>query len=1029
MHRTSFITAAMVALATGVASAASTDTKSQLAGLGMAFEKANRLAAIERSETLNDLDARVNALIGNLGGEEKAAAYFLCGEIRFANGRYDDAAQAFKSAAKESKDTPLAADASLGAIQSQQASGRAAQADKEWAQWFNTHGRSTAVSDALLARAWGAIRADSLGLANGTLKEARTRFPWIVRDPRFALALSTAAFLEGRYADVSVLPSGSPLDAACIYLRALTDEATKRPLQAAARYQEVVDRYHDARLSDVAMLAKANVFMKSGSYKSAMEEFALVSTKAVDPSIQAEARVRGAAATYLAGDTQGGTDALRAVTSEYDGTNVAARSQAVLGEVLFQDKQYEAAIVEFNKVLTRYFQHSLASLAQYRVGRSLDALGRHSEATSAYQTVVSGYPTSREAPAAAYLAGTGMLAQDKPMAAVPYFRLVLDRYAQDKGEGTIEFATPERQELVEASLCLLELSYHRAGNLGLLSGVPHLMLKRMPPSKSPWRADALLIDADALAAQGRQTEAQEVLQQLIAEFGGQAVGVPAHRLLAWSYAQEGKLDLAMQTQDKMLARYGATGHVEDMSTAYLNKGHILFNEKNYKSAARTYEAFLRDFPNHPDRALALYQAGMCYQRLGQTGDAVDRWDEAARIDPASAIAERAWTRAGDVYFLTGHYDKARRCYEGLLTNFGESSGAAVGLLRMAQCDYNAARYPQAVESYSEVIARFPDHAVVADAKKGLEQALYQLGQGADGEATLAQLVEKYPGSSFAAQAQFEIALRRYQAKDYEAAAEAFRRVVSQFPSYAAADRAHYLMADSYTRAGKTPEARAACEQFVSFFPQSEYRGSVQLQLGAARFAEGDYMRAALDFTAVLADSTAPEVKTAAQYNLALCHRMLGEPEQASEMLAAYRTEHPRDERSGEVAQQLGIIHEDAGRFKEAAGEYSRALEHKMPGATLVEIRYRLGLCREKLGDERGAIAAYALAANYSQKADTYRLSAIAHSAALYEKIKDYPKALAAYRDLVKNATDPEIVVAAKERASELQSGAPQRATQ
>ena len=134
-------------------------------------------------------------------------------------------------------------------------------------------------------------------------------------------------FLEGRYADVTVQPGGSPLDAAVIYLRALTDEASKRPLQAAARYQEVVDRYHDARLSDVAMLAKANVFMKSGSYKSAAEEFALVSTRATAASIQAEAKVRCAAATYLAGDTEGGADALRAVASEYDGSAVAARAR------------------------------------------------------------------------------------------------------------------------------------------------------------------------------------------------------------------------------------------------------------------------------------------------------------------------------------------------------------------------------------------------------------------------------------------------------------------------------------------------------------------------------------------------------------------------------------------------------------------------------------------------------------------------------------------------------------------------------
>lgn len=1034
MKRFYLMTMAAALLTTGTAAiAADKQPPASLSDLGMTFEKARKLDPVQRSETLNDLDARIAAMLGDLDGPQKAAAYYLSGEIRFVNGRYDEATQSFGSAAKAAKDSPLAADATMAQIQAEEAAGHDAQAEKEWRDWLKTNGNTTAASEAMLSRAWNAIRRDSLSLADATLKDARTRFSWIAKDPRFVLASSTTAFLEGRYADVHATPSGSPLDAACVYLQALTDEAAKRPLQAAAHYQEVVDKYKDAHLRDVAMLAKANVFLKGASYRSAAEEFATVVAKSQDPAIQAEAKLRGAASTYLAGDKEGGAAALRSITSEYDGTPVAARAQAVLGEVLYQSGQYDAAIVEFNKVLTRYFQHALAPLAQYRVGRCLDALNRANEATSAYQAVVSGYPTSREAPPAAYLAGAGMLAQNKPMAAVPYFRLVLDRYAQDKGTGTIEFATPERQELVEASLCLLELSYHQSGNLGLLSGVPHLMLQRLPPSKSPWRADAILIDADALAAQGRHSEAQTALLQLIADFGGTPVGVPAYRLLAWSYAQDNKLDLAVQTQDKMLARYGAAGHTDDMSTAYLNKGHILFNEKNYREAARTYEAFLTDFPDHPDRSLALYQAGMCYQRLGQSGDAVDRWDAVTSKDPASPVAEKAWTRAGDVYFTTAHYDKARTCYEGLLTNFGDTQGAAVAMLRLGQCDYNTKKYTEAVDAYSQVITRFPDHPVVADAKKGIEQALYQLGQGKDGDAMLAQLVEKYPTSSFAAQAQFEIAMRHYQAQQYETAAEDFRRVVSQFPSYSDADKAHYLMADSYSRAGKKDEARAACEQFVSYFPKSEYAGPMQLQLGASRFAEGDYMRAATDFTSVLSDSTAPEVKSAAQYNLALCHRMLGEPDKAAEMLNTYRSAHPKDERAGEVAHQLGIIHEEAGRFKEASGEYYTAITFKMPAATLVEIHYRLGLCREKLGDDKGAIAAYALAASYSEKADNYRLSAIAHSAALHEKHKDYPSALADYRDLIKNSTDPEIVVAAKERAHELLSGggkpAPMRAGQ
>ncbi len=129
--------AAIVAIAASAATAGNGDRPtSSLADLGTVFEKASRRAAPERGETLNDLDVRVTDLLGDLKGNDKAAAYFLSGEIRFASGRYDEAAQAFKSAAKEAKDSPLAADAAFAYIQSQEAAGHAAQAEREWAQWL-----------------------------------------------------------------------------------------------------------------------------------------------------------------------------------------------------------------------------------------------------------------------------------------------------------------------------------------------------------------------------------------------------------------------------------------------------------------------------------------------------------------------------------------------------------------------------------------------------------------------------------------------------------------------------------------------------------------------------------------------------------------------------------------------------------------------------------------------------------------------------------------------------------------------------
>src|SRR5712672_273724 len=110
------------------AKAAEKQPQTSLSDLGMTFEKARKLSALERSETLNDLDARIAAMLGDLDGSQKAAAYFLSGEIRFANGRYDEATQSFGSAAKAAKDSPLAADASMAQIQAEEAAGHDAQA-------------------------------------------------------------------------------------------------------------------------------------------------------------------------------------------------------------------------------------------------------------------------------------------------------------------------------------------------------------------------------------------------------------------------------------------------------------------------------------------------------------------------------------------------------------------------------------------------------------------------------------------------------------------------------------------------------------------------------------------------------------------------------------------------------------------------------------------------------------------------------------------------------------------------------------
>jgi tetratricopeptide (TPR) repeat protein len=148
--------------------------------------------------------------------------------------------------------------------------------------------------------------------------------------------------------------------------------------------------------------------------------------------------------------------------------------------------------------------------------------------------------------------------------------------------------------------------------------------------------------------------------------------------------------------------------------------------------------------------------------------------------------------------------------------------------------------------------------------------------------------------------------------------------------------------------------------------------------------------------------------------------MLGQSEDAMQALVKYRETYPGDDRAAQVAYQIGDSHEKAGRAEEAIKEYQTALSSN-PKDLSTELHYRVGTCREQMGDEAGALASYKKATAGADKDDAFRLSAVARCASIHEKNGDYKEALTDYRDLIRNAKDPELVVAAKERAAQLEA--------
>jgi len=100
----------------------------------------------------------------------------------------------------------------------------------------------------------------------------------------------------------------------------------------------------------------------------------------------------------------------------------------------------------------------------------------------------------------------------------------------------------------------------------------------------------------------------------------------------------------------------------------------------------------------------------------------------------------------------GNTDLARQEFGDYIKNYPNTDLAGNAYFYLAELDYHAANYPQAIRGYDQVLQTFPDgtKAASAELKKGF--ALLETGQKDAGISALRHVVQRYPRTNEAVQA-------------------------------------------------------------------------------------------------------------------------------------------------------------------------------------------------------------------------------------------------------------------------------------
>lgn len=418
----------------------------------------------------------------------------------------------------------------------------------------------------------------------------------------------------------------------------------------------------------------------------------------------------------------------------------------------------------------------------------------------------------------------------------------------------------------------------------------------------------------------------------------------------------------------------------------------IYTRGYHESAVGEYLALLRDFPDAPEAAAALYRTGECYRQLGNAQGAERFYRRVASEHPASPYAPRAELRRAELeldasqpaaaadrlralresplpldpdtaaaaaYELgralrdTGDADAAQAVWEELLATNADTpylSFAALDLAAMrAGVKKHASRMPA---WYALAAEKAATPAAKAEALYRWGEWSFARGDHAAAADTLSSLRTEVPASRRARDAAILLGWSLYYLDRAPEALELAEAAESSASSAPAAAAAAYLRAGCLRKMNRDGEALLAYATILRDYPGTPFAARAAYETMSTHFKRGDHAQA------LAAAPVKPDPEQAADvlWMRAECERALHRPDDARADYRALAEGHPDAPQAPDALLRLGDMARDDGLDAEAADWYARAADSHPSSPTAPLALHSAALARLRSGDPAAALA-------------------------------------------------------------------------
>lgn len=303
-------------------------------------------------------------------------------------------------------------------------------------------------------------------------------------------------------------------------------------------------------------------------------------------------------------------------------------------------------------------------------------------------------------------------------------------------------------------------------------------------------------------------------------------------------------ETALKGLQETLALQGRSGEFSDYLTKYKganpSSGSVqslefeaakgAFFDKNYFQAIRSFENYLRSYPQSAQRADALYFLGDSYMQVGDTDNALAQF-KALEREPASPQRIRAMQKIGTIELERGNFAQAIPYLETSVQNARSKPEEAEAVLGLMTANFETKKYQQAIvqaERLSTLDGVIPESSPRALLVKAKSQR--ELNQKPQAELTLTALVADYKTEQ-GAEGLYWLALALQEKGEITQSNELIFDQSGAFVNYDYwYGRIFLLLADNYVKSGEEFQAKATLESIVENSTNAEIKEMAQSKL-------------------------------------------------------------------------------------------------------------------------------------------------------------------------------------------------------